>query len=583
MLDLNSLTPINPSLRPLTQDGIKTTPSANDKRVENAALKQLSVPAAAGSPPRASSIPHPQETFKTDHAANMIKPSFKEALSQKVLPIVKEALAPSQNRTIASLGEHKVVYSKEAKNLPTLTIEGRVYTFSTEKALGRGGFKLVFKEANPNPHAAQMVFAKSIKTLANMSDSEKTNFLNEVNIQASLKGRPEFLQLEHAIVYQGKKGEKIGLMMELCDQESVSVYNNAKGQMERMEQLPAVFLDVLNGLSYLEEAGIQHRDIKSANIFLATDPNDPPKVRGKIADFGYAVKLNERVEDDGKVAGTIDHMSPSYMRGKSLIEEAKDFQNAGKALLQQAGNTKNPELASTMRAEGNKLIQKSRDLTEKGSRLTLNTKNDLWAAGIVLNEIHSNYPACIPLLDKDPVDNHLILAENYDIKPWLPMLQNNANAELKRKLENNRVLISAAKLELTNPDLGAKRTRELNEKIRALSDENEDYSDVLENGVAAEFLLQDTNDGFNFYATWMRLLPQEALDAVQHLQMEAASFDDEKKTIAFNFRMLRVDVDSQPSAKELSAAFKAMKEEVDEHNSNPNRVGPERSIFWLQA
>jgi hypothetical protein len=107
-------------------------------------------------------------------------------------------------------------------------------------------------------------------------------------------------------------------------------------------------------------------------------------------------------------------------------------------------------------------------------------------------------------------------------------------------------------------------------------------SDLLKAGNAAEILLQDTDDGMNFYTTWMRLLPQEALDAAEQLQMDSASWDDEKKTIAFNYRMMRVDPELQPSAKELTVEFKAMKAEIDRHNANPDRVGGERSMFWLQ-
>lgn len=58
--------------------------------------------------------------------------------------------------------------------------------------------------------------------------------------------------------------------------------------------------EVFQGLSYLNEMNIIHRDFKIANIFLTKDGSL------KIADFGFAVKAKEPFKD-------ISIGSPVYM------------------------------------------------------------------------------------------------------------------------------------------------------------------------------------------------------------------------------------------------------------------------------
>ena len=47
------------------------------------------------------------------------------------------------------------------------------------------------------------------------------------------------------------------------------------------EELSSIISDVYQGLQYLREMGVCHRDIKAANIFMSEG-------RAKIADFGLA-------------------------------------------------------------------------------------------------------------------------------------------------------------------------------------------------------------------------------------------------------------------------------------------------------
>jgi serine/threonine protein kinase len=72
------------------------------------------------------------------------------------------------------------------------------------------------------------------------------------------------------------------------------------------ETITAVYMSqVLNGLVYLHEQGVIHRDIKGANILLTKDG------QAKLADFGVASKATGI--DEASVVGTPYWMAPEVI------------------------------------------------------------------------------------------------------------------------------------------------------------------------------------------------------------------------------------------------------------------------------
>ena len=69
--------------------------------------------------------------------------------------------------------------------------------------------------------------------------------------------------------------------MEICYEGDLEFKIDKEGPLLQKQAIP-IIKGVFNGLSYLSEHNIIHRDIKAANIFMQ---NGVPK----IADFGFAI------------------------------------------------------------------------------------------------------------------------------------------------------------------------------------------------------------------------------------------------------------------------------------------------------
>ena len=89
------------------------------------------------------------------------------------------------------------------------------------------------------------------------------------------------------------------------------------------EQLVAVYAaQILEGLHYLHEQGVIHRDIKGANILTTKDGTV------KLADFGVATKLNESRKSDS-VVGTPYWMAPEIIEMTGQQSSACDIWSVG--------------------------------------------------------------------------------------------------------------------------------------------------------------------------------------------------------------------------------------------------------------
>ena len=140
--------------------------------------------------------------------------------------------------------------------------------FEIGKTLGNGAFGcvcLVKRKFDGKTYAM-----KRIK-MVQLSDKEKENSLNEIRILASLSHKNI---IGYKDAFFDEKSKTLNIVMEFANDGDISskIKNKLKKKRYFEENIIWVYLiQILEGLHYLHEKKIIHRDLKSANIFLMKD------------------------------------------------------------------------------------------------------------------------------------------------------------------------------------------------------------------------------------------------------------------------------------------------------------------------
>jgi eukaryotic-like serine/threonine-protein kinase len=200
--------------------------------------------------------------------------------------------------------------------------------FEISRILGKGGMGTVYLARDQR--LGRYVAIKVLNSEDLGSGDARARFMREARTAASVR-HPNI-----ATIYE--VGETAGgepfLVMEFCEGETLA---------QRLKRRPLDTVEILNiskqvtaGLAAAHDAGVVHRDIKSANIMLE------PSGAVKILDFGLA-KLREASPDmpsvaastSGQFFGTLHYLSPEQTRsGKA--DERSDLFSLGVVMYQMA-------------------------------------------------------------------------------------------------------------------------------------------------------------------------------------------------------------------------------------------------------
>ena len=145
--------------------------------------------------------------------------------------------------------------------------------------------------------------------------------INEINIYKSFSGTNENVIKLYQILNDNKK-DKTYLIMELAEKGPLVTLNekagifcinsNYRDDVYDEKLIKTWIYDTANGLKFLHENNIVHRDIKSDNILI--DKNG----HCKIADFGCSIKLKNGQPDlFTKTEGNMYFFPPEFVDGKS--------------------------------------------------------------------------------------------------------------------------------------------------------------------------------------------------------------------------------------------------------------------------
>jgi serine/threonine-protein kinase len=127
----------------------------------------------------------------------------------------------------------------------------------------------------------------------------------------------------------GRDGESYFIVMELVDGSTLAEMIRSDGKLPEPVAID-YGIQIASGLAYAHRQGLLHRDVKPANILVASDDVL------KLSDFGIARAVSSQalsVTQPGMVMGSVSYISPEQAQGLDLAETS-DLYSLGAVLYQ---------------------------------------------------------------------------------------------------------------------------------------------------------------------------------------------------------------------------------------------------------
>ncbi|MFO0630710.1 MAG: serine/threonine-protein kinase [Polyangiales bacterium] len=199
--------------------------------------------------------------------------------------------------------------------------------FEVVKEVGRGAFGVVY-EARRRP-LARRVALKVLHPHVLARPEALKRFERELAAAAAVE-HPHVVAVLDGGVIEGRGYMAMGYL----EGESLAARLAARGQLS-VEEAVDVMLPVAAALEAVHRAGIVHRDVKPANVFLARAANgaDHPV----LLDFGVAKDLDDPAADltrSQSWLGTPTYMSPEQIRQSKDVSARSDQWSFGVMLYE---------------------------------------------------------------------------------------------------------------------------------------------------------------------------------------------------------------------------------------------------------
>jgi serine/threonine-protein kinase len=205
----------------------------------------------------------------------------------------------------------------DARKTPT---EGELYgemagEYRIVRKLGTGGFGTVYEAEHP------VLKRKAAVKVLHVNRSVDANAVTRFVAEAQSANQIRHRHIVDIFSFGVLKGGRHFYVMDLLDGAPLDRYLKENKKLAPEVMLP-VLRPIADALDALHGAGIVHRDVKPANIFLAWESSD--EVVPKLLDFGLVKLLQDSPihTASGVPMGTPYYMSPEQCRGEKIDARA---------------------------------------------------------------------------------------------------------------------------------------------------------------------------------------------------------------------------------------------------------------------
>jgi len=144
------------------------------------------------------------------------------------------------------------------------------------------------------------------KNWSDLSQVEKSRCLKEVSIATELNQHQNVLR-----VYGYMKAPHLAIVSEYCEKGSVLDYINNPGN-PRLDnpQKFEIAIGITKGLNFIHKNNVIHRDLAARNVLLHEDTKG---FKPRIADFGMARRLEEKIQSEDSCLSPVVHKTSNYI------------------------------------------------------------------------------------------------------------------------------------------------------------------------------------------------------------------------------------------------------------------------------